>query len=99
MTRILLLGRLHAIVDELTQELEAPGVGFVGATKAEEARAQLGDSIDLVVMGGGLDDGQRTELCKLIWSLSDNLTIHIKDKASGPQGMAPFVGNVIKGFV
>ena len=100
MSNILLVGRLPGIVENMTKEIRMPNVSLYGATNAKEIRTQLeGQSIDLVIMGGGLDDDQRGELCKLIMSIRDDLCIHLKDRASGPGGMANFIKGVIKGFL
>jgi DNA-binding response OmpR family regulator len=99
MKNILLLGRLASIVDKLTDELNDSNITLYGATNIGEAMLQL-DSlpIDVVIMGGGLDDDTRAELCKLIWSKRDDLCLHIKDKASGPDSMSDFIIKVAKGF-
>ncbi|EGM68058.1 hypothetical protein [Shewanella sp. HN-41] len=100
MKNILLLGRLTSIVDKLTDELSDERVLIHGATNAEEVIQQLDThAIDIVVMGGGLADDIRAELCRLIWSKREDLTIHIKDRASGPGTMADFIKHVVGAFL
>ncbi len=50
-------------------------------------------------MGAGLDLDVRCEIIKLIFSLSHTTTVHMKDYASGPEGMLPFVNSVLKGLI
>ena len=100
MKNILLLGRLASIVDKLTDELSNENVLIHGATNAKEAVQQLDShTINIVVMGGGLDDDIRAELCQLIWSKREDLTIHIKDRASGPSSMADFIKRTAEAFL
>ena len=46
----------------------------------------------------GLDIDIRLEIIKLIFSLSQSTTVHVKDLASGAEGLIPFVKAVLKGF-
>jgi hypothetical protein len=55
------------------------------------------EKIDIVIIGAGLNIDVRCEIIKLIFSLSDTTTVHMKDYASGPQGMLPFVNSVLNG--
>lgn len=99
MKHLLLVGRLPGIVDNIKAQIEVPGIEMYGATNAAEVRAEMSNHpIDTVIMGGGLDDDTRGALCKLIMSIRDDLSIHLKDRASGPEGMTEFVRGVIKGF-
>jgi DNA-binding response OmpR family regulator len=99
MKNILLLGRLASKVNELAADVNDSQISLHPATNAEEASRQLDEQqIDLVVMGGGLDDEIRAQLCRLIWAKRDDLSIHIKDRASGPAAMAEFIKRIIKGL-
>ena len=97
MQSIILAGRLPSIVNNLTQQLSRDDVRFLGATNAAELATHLDNpDVSAVIMGGGLEDAVRTELCLLVWSSRDDLPIHIKDRASGPAGMADFVASVLE---
>jgi hypothetical protein len=48
--------------------------------------------------GSSLDIDIRLEIIKLIFSLSQSTTVHVKDLASGAEGLIPFVKAILKGF-
>ena len=50
-------------------------------------------------MGAGLDDAIRGELIGVIASRRPDIPIHLKERSSGPDGMAPFVRRVVEGTV
>ena len=50
-------------------------------------------------MGAGLYDDIRGELIGVIASRRPDLTIHLKDRDSGPDGLAPFVRKVVDAVV
>ncbi|WP_138466572.1 hypothetical protein [Poseidonocella sp. HB161398] len=94
---ILLVGRLPAVVETVARELEDLPVQWLGAHDRDEVAAQLErePGIATVVMGAGLDDRTRGELIGVIASRRPDLCIHLKDRASGPGGMAAFVRRVL----
>lgn len=99
MKHLLLVGRLPGIVDNIKAQIQVPGLEMYGATNDAEVRAEVTNHpIDTVIMGGGLDDDTRGALCETIMSIREDICIHLKDRASGPEGMAAFVRGVIKGF-
>lgn len=95
---VLLVGRLPAVVENVARELEDLPVQWLGAHNADEVVAQLErePGIATVVMGAGLDDRLRGDLIGVIAGLRPDLCIHVKDRASGPAGMAPFVRSVVR---
>lgn len=98
MKTIILAGRLPGIVNNLTRQLSREDVHFLGATNAAELANHLNnEDVESVIMGGGLEDTVRAELCLMIWQTRDDLPIHIKDRASGPGGMAGFVTGILDG--
>ncbi len=50
-------------------------------------------------MGAGLDDGIRGELIGVIAQRRPDISIHLKERSSGPDGMAPFVRRVVEAMV
>lgn len=99
MKNILLLGRRPNIVKSLADEMASLALTVYVATNCEEAIAQLTNNpIDVIIMGGGLDDQTRADLCMAIWSKREDLCIHIKDRASGHGTMAGFIKSVVTGF-
>ena len=95
---VLLIGRLPTVVETVARELEEFPVQWLGAHNREEVIAQLErePGIAVVVMGAGIDDRLRGELIGVIASHRPDLCIHVKDRASGPSGMAPFVRRVVQ---
>ena len=93
---VLLMGRLSDIVDNVARALNDMPLSFVGATNADEVKQRLKDhpEIALAVMGAGLDDAMRGELIEIIAAARPDVTIHLKDRDSGPGGMSPFVRRV-----
>ncbi|BBU57225.1 hypothetical protein KU6B_34900 [Mameliella alba] len=94
---VLLVGRLPAVVETVARELEDLPVQWLGAHNRDEVVSQLESEPDIatVVMGAGLDDRVRGDLIGVIAGLRPDLCIHVKDRASGPAGMAPFVRGVV----
>ena len=95
---VLLVGKLPAVVENVARELEDLPVQWLGAHDRDEVIAQLKSEpgIATVVMGAGLDDRLRGELIGVIAGLRPDLCIHVKDRASGSSGMAPFVRRVVR---
>lgn len=98
---VLLIGRLPGIVGHLADQLEDLPIRWLGAHDREEVLRQLDaePAIACVVMGAGLDDAVRGELVAVIAGRRPDLSIHLKDRSSGPQGMAPFVRRVVTAMV
>lgn len=95
---VLLVGRLPAVVETVARELEDLPVQWLGAHNRDEVVAQLKNEpgIATVVMGAGLDDRVRGDLIGVIAGLRPDLCIHVKDRASGSAGMAPFARRVVR---
>ncbi|MCL5776009.1 hypothetical protein M1105_03205 [Limibaculum sp. FT325] len=95
---VLLVGRLPNIVANVARELEHLPVQWLGAHNREEVIRQLEAEprIESVIMGAGLDDAIRGELIGVIARRRPDLCIFVKDRASGPEGMAPFVRRLVE---
>ena len=95
---VLLVGRLPDVIRNVATELEDLPIQWLGAHNRDEVVAQLDaePNIRSVVMGAGLDDTIRGELIGVIAARRPDLCIHVKDRASGPPGMAPFARRVIE---
>ena len=94
---ILLVGRLPSVVETVASELEDLQVEWLGAHDHDEVARQLEaePAIACVVMGAGLDDRVRGDLIGVIAARRPDITIHLKDRSSGPAGMAGFVRRVV----
>ncbi|SFC49508.1 hypothetical protein [Tropicimonas isoalkanivorans] len=95
---VLLVGRLPDVIRNVAKELEDLPIQWLGAHNRDEVIAQLEaePNIRSVVMGAGLDDTIRGDLIGVIASRRPDLCIHVKDRASGPAGMAPFARRIIE---
>ena len=95
---VLLVGRLPDVIRNVAKELEDLPIQWLGAHNRSEVIAQLEaePNIRSVVVGAGMDDAARGELIGVIAARRPDLCIHFKDRASGPQGMAPFARRVVE---
>lgn len=98
---VLLVGKLPGIVGHLADELEDLPIRWLGAHDHGEVVRQLESEPDIacVIMGASLDDGIRGDLVGVIAALRPDISIHLKDRASGPDGMARFVRRVVSGMI
>ena len=97
--RVLLLGRLGVVVEDVQQQLRMPDVQLFAGTGLDEVRSAFAQAdIDHVIMGAGLDLEVRLEIVREIFLASDATTVHMKDFASGPDGFLPFVRSVLTGL-
>ena len=98
---VLLVGRLPGVIGGIAQQLQDIPVEWLGAHNRDEVIRQLDaePGIAVVVMGAGLDDGIRGELIGVIAQRRPDVSIHLKERSSGPDGMAPFVRKVVEAMV
>lgn len=94
---VLLIGRLPNVIGDVARQLEHLPIEWLGAHDHAEVVRQLETEprIACVIMGAGLDDAVRGDLIGVIASLRPDLCIHLKDRASGPEGLMPFVERVV----
>lgn len=93
---VLLVGKLPGIVGHLADELEDLPIRWLGAHDHGEVVYQLEHEpgIALVIMGAGIEDAIRGDLVGVIAAIRPDVSIHLKDRSSGPGGMADFVRRV-----
>jgi hypothetical protein len=97
---ILLLGRLGINVENVRKNLSVCDVELLAGTDLNEVKTAFDEStIDIVIMGAGIDLDDRIAIIRYIFETSNSTTIHMKDRQSGPAGMLPFVDNVLKGLI
>jgi hypothetical protein len=98
---VLLVGRLPGVIGGIAQQLQDIPVEWLGAHNRDEVIHQLQAEprIACVVMGAGLDDDIRGELIGVIAQRRPDISIHLKERSSGPDGMAPFVRRVVEAMV
>ena len=96
---ILLVGLRETVIDHARHELEGADIQLFEGTGIEEVRSVFAQAkIDHVFMGAGIDLETRLQIVREIFQLSDTTTLHMKDRASGPQGFLPFVRAVLRGL-
>ena len=96
---ILLLGLTETIIDHARHELDRADIKLFEGTCIEDVRSVFAQAkIDHVFMGAGIDLETRLQIVREIFQLSDTTTLHMKDRASGPQGFLPFVRAVLRGL-
>ena len=95
---VLLVGRLPNVIANVANQLEDLPIQWLGAHNRDEVIRQLDDEpqIECVIIGSGLDDTIRGNLVAIIAQRRPDLCIHIKDRSSGPEGMAPFVRRMVQ---
>ena len=93
---VLIVGRLLDIVDETRSRVQCANVVLYGATTLDEARKTLSlKPIDVMVVGAAIELSERLAIARAAFEMSEHITVHLKDKASGPAGFVPFVERVI----
>jgi hypothetical protein len=95
--RVLLLGKRPVL--EADDNLAIAGVDFETGSALDELHAAFArGTFDHVIVGGGLPLDLRLELVRAVFEHGDGITVHMKDRASGPQGYVPFIRAVIAGL-
>ena len=93
---VLLVGLKAIVVEDARKRITARDVSLFSATSLEEVRKVFDEqTIDSVIVGAGLDLETRMQIVRHVFEASDTTTVHLKDKASGPQGFLPFVNSVL----
>jgi hypothetical protein len=97
---VLLLGRTAMVVDDVRHQLgQGSGVHLIAGTGIDDVRAAFAEAdIDHVIMGAGIELETRLLIVREIFQLSDKATVHLKDRASGPEGFLPFARAVLRGL-
>jgi hypothetical protein len=97
--RILLLGVMAAVLEDVQQQLQKPDIELLSGTGVDDVRSAFGQGdIDHVIVGGGIDLETRLEMVREVFQSSDRATVHMKDQMSGPEGFLPFVRSVLLGL-
>lgn len=99
-TTVLLLGRTGVDVDHVQRQLGLAELHLIGGTGLHDVRNAFaaGGHVDHVIMGAGIDLDTRLQIVREIYQLSDNTTVHLKDRVSGREGFLPFVRAILGGL-
>ncbi len=95
---VLLIGRLPNVIGNVAQQLDHLPIQWLGAHDQDEVRRQLDAEprIACAIIGAGLDDKIRGEMVGIIAARRPDICIHLKDRASGPDGLMPFVARIVQ---
>src|SRR5690348_11230687 len=97
--RVLLVGLKDTVVDDARQKVRVPNLQIMGATGIRDVRLAFAEGrIDHVIMGAGLELKDRLDIVQEIFESSDSTTVHMKDRASGPEGFLPFIQGLLSGL-
>lgn len=99
MKNCLLLGRKGIVLDNVKEHIKRTDVSLFGGTNLQDVKDVFDQhTIDVVIMGAGLDINDRLDIIRYIFNTSKSTTVHMKDWASGPAGMLPFVNGTLNGL-
>ena len=95
---VIFIGRLPTVIGDVARQLDHFPIQWLGAHDQDEVCRQLDAEprIACAIMGAGLDDRVRGEMIGLIAARRPDICIHLKDRASGPEGLVPFVERVVQ---
>lgn len=98
---VLLIGKLPHVIGNVARQLDHLPIQWLGAHDQPEVVRQLESEprIACAIMGAGLDDQIRGDLIGIIAALRPDICIHLKDRASGPDGLVPFVETVVRAHI
>jgi hypothetical protein len=97
--RILLLGVLAAVLDDVRRQVRSPDAEFLVGSGLDDVRSAFAHAdVDHVIVGGGIDLETRLAMVREVFQSSDRATVHLKDHLSDPEGFLPFVRSVLAGL-
>ncbi|MGW6379339.1 hypothetical protein ACWFRB_25055 [Rhodococcus sp. NPDC055112] len=82
--RLLLIGKRQSTLDVLAEELRRFGRDVIATNDRERIRQILtGGQVDLVVIGGGLDEPARAEMRDHVLGISPDIPLHLAPRGEG----------------
>src|SRR6516164_1035780 len=100
MKKVLLIGRQLVKVPQADQ-LIIKNIEYFAAdslANAQKIFEQNNNTIDIVIMGAGIELEKRLEIVKYIFNTSNSTSVHMKDWITGPEGFMPFINHVLTGL-
>ena len=101
MKNVLIIARLQTSIPTPDQ-VAVKNISIFGAVTLADVKRVFTDNekkIDIVITGAGIELEDRLEIIKYIFETSDNVSVHMKDRASGQQGFLPFINQVLTGLL
>ncbi len=94
--KVILLGKMQENLNKGLAALDREDVDFITCTSLEAlAEALRVEGVDTVITGAGLDLTIRLDAVRMIFEASDDISVHMKDYDSGPEGFGPFARKVL----
>ena len=96
--RLLLIGRCQSTLDVLKEELGRFGRDVVAFNDRDSIRQTLLDgTVDLVVIGGGLDDPARDAMRQFVLDVRPDVPVHLlpRTERASPASVIPFANEQI----
>jgi hypothetical protein len=98
-SNVLLLGRTRIDLVAAAAAVAPLRIEFHAGTGLDDVRDVMSrEQVDVAIIGGGLPIEDRVAIVRHIYEVSDTTSVHLKDRASGPQGFLPFVRAVLRGL-
>jgi len=96
--KVLLVGLLLKNIPS-RDKIAVENVDLAIASTIEEVRARCAEQqFDIAILGAGIDLDSRLSIIEEIVSSNDRVTVHLKDRASGPEGFLPFINTILQGL-
>ena len=101
MKKILLVGKQLTNIPPADELVIKNAKYFAAAdlSHVQQAFAKNNNAIDVVIMGAGIEHEKRLRVVRYIFNVSNTTTVHMKDRATGPEGFVPFINAVLKGLL
>lgn len=95
---VLIVGRTPSVNEDVLARVHLPEIRLISGSTIDEVRAAFNsNSIDHVILGGGIELEQRLEIVRAIFHLSSSTTVHM-NSPSGPESYLPFIQSVLNGI-
>ena len=98
MKKILLVGKQLTSVPPQLNIKNAQFFAAPDLKTAQEVFEKNNNTIDIVIMGAGIELEKRLAIVKYVFTASNTTTVHMKDWETGPEGFVPFINGVLLGF-
>ena len=94
--KVILMGREQKNLDKGVKAIRADGFELITCTSLSDlAKALEHKEVDTVITGAGLPLDIRLDAVRMIFQASDAISVHMKDFASGPEGLGAFANRVL----
>lgn len=95
--KVILLGREQKNLDKGLESITVSEVECITCTSLESLADALQDQgVDTAILGAGLSINVRLEAIRMIYEASDKISVHMKERVSGPEGFGPFANRVLQ---